>query len=615
MDNDKKLFEELLKADGIDPANITESERIVFRQMLESEKKHVKRLSWISVGALWIYALAVLGLCLYEKIMETLRIPFIVACIGVMAVMCYVFIVRFPRHNRKLRQSNKKISKLYYLAHGKHRGIAMVSRKDGKRVIHWMRLLILTSVLWLFSSLVGAGVYYLLCRIWMPTSLLFIVTSQSLIFVTILLVAGLRAQIEELDELKVNHKKSKLGTAWTDIPRIIMKSKITKFAALTVMIIAVFIGINQFAGPIDGSSVAFGKALEYFQSLNYSFDLTIEPVPPSPNDAPINAKATVLSSKKYQMNWSDEEFGDVSAIVDYEAKKFLQLFHDHKVGRISSYDGQAKGDLSLMYSAPAEMLWNLKDGHEQQLDKNKLHGQNAVGFKVIYGDFEIEIWADANSGLPLYVTAVSKPIYNAIAAKWVMQNFDFELEPNAVLFSIEGPPDYTIVDSAGMVIRQSATEPKETRQEQAVNDDKAQKFLISPLEGIGPVKFGMSPEQVIEQLGQPDQVLNKHCLDYSSTLGLSLLVHPQRGLLLVDCWSRSEKSSEGILCGADFMGKTSSGVGINSTRNDVIRQFGNEFKESLAKPPATFAMQYPKLNMIIELRNKKVTHISLDAQN
>ena len=37
MDNDKKLFDGLLKADGIDPANITESERMVFREMLDRE--------------------------------------------------------------------------------------------------------------------------------------------------------------------------------------------------------------------------------------------------------------------------------------------------------------------------------------------------------------------------------------------------------------------------------------------------------------------------------------------------------------------------------------------------------------------------------------------------
>jgi hypothetical protein len=42
------------------------------------------------------------------------------------------------------------------------------------------------------------------------------------------------------------------------VKRIIMQSKITKFAAAAVIIIAILIGINQFGGSIDGTSVAYG---------------------------------------------------------------------------------------------------------------------------------------------------------------------------------------------------------------------------------------------------------------------------------------------------------------------------------------------------------------------
>jgi len=39
MDNEKKLFQKLLKADGIDPAGITESERAAFGKMLDGQSK------------------------------------------------------------------------------------------------------------------------------------------------------------------------------------------------------------------------------------------------------------------------------------------------------------------------------------------------------------------------------------------------------------------------------------------------------------------------------------------------------------------------------------------------------------------------------------------------
>ena len=39
MDNSEKLSEGLLKADGIDPARATESERIAFGKMLDEQSK------------------------------------------------------------------------------------------------------------------------------------------------------------------------------------------------------------------------------------------------------------------------------------------------------------------------------------------------------------------------------------------------------------------------------------------------------------------------------------------------------------------------------------------------------------------------------------------------
>jgi len=54
---------------------------------------------------------------------------------------------------------------------------------------------------------------------------------------------------------------------WSDI----MKSPITKLAAAAVIIIAVLVGIRQFGGPIDGTSMAFGEVIEkhsYIQTLH-----------------------------------------------------------------------------------------------------------------------------------------------------------------------------------------------------------------------------------------------------------------------------------------------------------------------------------------------------------
>ncbi len=92
MDNERKLFEELLKSDGIDPVNITAHERTVFGQMLEQEHKRLKLLSWLSVGAVWLFAMTMIGLCVSERILNTLHIPFVVAGLGLVAIICLIFI-------------------------------------------------------------------------------------------------------------------------------------------------------------------------------------------------------------------------------------------------------------------------------------------------------------------------------------------------------------------------------------------------------------------------------------------------------------------------------------------------------------------------------------------
>ena len=57
-------------------------------------------------------------------------------------------------------------------------------------------------------------------------------------------------------------KKTKPAGIRPDIWRTIMKSKLTKYAAVAVIIIGVIIGINYFGGSIDGSNVAWGEVAQ-----------------------------------------------------------------------------------------------------------------------------------------------------------------------------------------------------------------------------------------------------------------------------------------------------------------------------------------------------------------
>ena len=66
----------------------------------------------------------------------------------------------------------------------------------------------------------------------------------------------------------------------------------------------------------------------------------------------------------------------------------------------------------------------------------------------------------------------------------------------------------------------------------------AGELIIEPLVGIGPVKFGMSKEEVIKHFGPPDKVFADGTkLNYVSSRGLSFTIDSELGLQEIGCWS------------------------------------------------------------------------------
>jgi len=277
MDNDKKLFEELLKTDGINPKAPTETERETFREMLDSEKKRVKHLNWYVYAMLGTFLLVIAGVIVQKNILKALHIPLYFAIFVVWAVMLILMMRYMPRFSYMIAKSNKKIRKLHYLAHGKHKGYAMVGRKNGKRVIHWLRFIMAAAGLWLIVSLISAVVYYLLHDQWEGMSF-FNDIIISLMFAGTLLVPGLTAPLDELTEVKTKSKPPKPGLrhgAWG----MIMQSRISKFAAAAIVIsilIPISVGASRAIKRLIVKSVSIAEFTGDFKAdEDMNFDLRI----------------------------------------------------------------------------------------------------------------------------------------------------------------------------------------------------------------------------------------------------------------------------------------------------------------------------------------------------
>ncbi len=257
MDNYKKLSQELLIKDGIDPANVSDTERAMFKAMLDKEMKHLNRLSWLSVSLIGIFVIALLGLCLSERVLEALHIPFVIAWAVVIIGIYVILILLWPNHFRKIKASGKKVQRLHFIVHGKYRGFPLVGKKDGKRYIDWLSIILLVIALWMIISLGSAGVYYLLCRRWVFSMAsgsafhIFFMTIMSLAFVMPLLYRGLKAPLEELTEIKAEN--------YTCSRR--------RFSIITaaVIIIGIMIFVDYLGAPINIANITWAEVIQSFE--------------------------------------------------------------------------------------------------------------------------------------------------------------------------------------------------------------------------------------------------------------------------------------------------------------------------------------------------------------
>jgi hypothetical protein len=135
-------------------------------------------------------------------------------------------------------------------------------------------------------------------------------------------------------------------------------------------------------------------------------------------------------------------------------------------------------------------------------------------------------------------------------------------------------------------------------------------LIIEPLVGIGPVKFGMSKEEVIKYFGPPDKVLADGAkLNYVSSRGLSFTVNSELGLQEIGCWS------EGMLPSrvTTFADKTKEGIGIGASEDEIIAAYGQPDRISTSSNGVIQNLHYDKISARFSLKEGKLMSMTLEA--
>lgn len=131
---------------------------------------------------------------------------------------------------------------------------------------------------------------------------------------------------------------------------------------------------------------------------------------------------------------------------------------------------------------------------------------------------------------------------------------------------------------------------------------------IIPMVGVGPIKFGMTKDQVIAALGEPDVDEGGIALFYPKKMGLSFRLAPNKGVREISCWSKLHPIPfpDGM---TTYAGKTKEGIGMDATRNEIITAYGEPDRTSSRGPIEV--LDYAKLNIQFSIVNNKLVSLRL----
>ncbi len=278
------------------------------------------------------------------------------------------------------------------------------------------------------------------------------------------------------------------------------------------------------------------------------------------------------------------------AVTDPKQKKVLLL--DAKQKKATLVQGLAPKFTQNFYQT-------IRTAHEQAVKKlpdTEIDGKKVQGFLVPCGEeecrVELTVWVDPATRLPVRFESGGKEEGRAFRHRTHDIVYDAKLDE--VLFSLKAPEGYALETQGVAELR-----PVPDKQDLFAPE-------VKPGVGLGPVKFGMSKDEVIKALGQPDKIDQRGiALDYLSR-GYSLHVSPQRGLMMIICYTQKTF----FVKVNDFKGRTAEGVIMGSTRADVEKAYGKP-DEAENNGPQTTYLRYPKKGLEFTLFGDKLVQFAL----
>jgi len=227
-----------------------------------------------------------------------------------------------------------------------------------------------------------------------------------------------------------------------DIWRIIMKSKITKFAAAAVIIAAIMIGINSFLG--SGTSVAFADVIQpILDARTLIMDILIGP---EGRQAVIHDE---VMGSRIRRTVSNVQGTDI--IIDLEQMKMLALTHAEKSAVYVELEGLGKmpNYLELLQ----DIVVRMQDKEEFQVQDQGLQEIDGHDYIVFVAESDkeiITIWADPETALPVRIKQKTPNM------QIICNSLQFDVALDKSRFSMEVPDGYVVQQAGGIDYKKSS---------------------------------------------------------------------------------------------------------------------------------------------------------------
>ncbi len=240
-----------------------------------------------------------------------------------------------------------------------------------------------------------------------------------------------------LDGSKNERLQAKGPSVW----RIIMKSPITKAAAVILVVLGVFISLGRFGQ----SSVAFADVLEpIINAETASMDIIIG----ENREMVIHDEIMGSRIRRTIPNVTNQDI-----IIDLEKMELTNIEHDSKTVIIVKLDGL--GQIGNYLDHLQQLSNKLKNDPNCILKENGLQmvdGKEQIEFVATFGDDVITIWADPDTELP------TKIMHNTPNMQIVCDNMKFNIDIDESRFSTEIPEGYILQDAGGIDFQQGNEE-------------------------------------------------------------------------------------------------------------------------------------------------------------